>query len=187
MTTKGHITTSIVVWVVATAVAFFFVFPKLANQLVVVQQSHQTQIDEDNRLRTQIQALNNMQTELDKLRKQPVQPSDLFTPDVQLVNEIQHIEDVGQATNNGLTISISGTVKGLQQYPSQSGLLQVPYNIGLKGSFPGTVAFLKYLENSYFVSPINGFSIGAVTGGVNTNILTNFFINQQAAANQTTK
>jgi|GEM_PF-2409468 len=172
-------------WLVITVAVFYFILPRLANSLIALQKSHQSQIAQYNDLQAQIQSLYAMQQDLDQLSKASVKPDDLFTSDVQLVNEIQHIESIAKSTGNDLKISITGTAKDAQPYRSYSKLYAVPYTISLTGPFPATLAFLHYFENSYFVSPPTAIDISnqlaLAQGQVKTTILANFFIHYDPA------
>lgn len=167
-----------IVWLVLTAAAFFYGFPKLSDALVRLQTSHQEQIDTRDKLVAQASALEKMKKDLQALQKESIQSSDFFTSDTKLVNEIKHIEGIAQNTGTTLTISISGSAdKAAAATGTKSKLAVVPYTIGLEGGFQNTLNFMKYLENSYFISPVNGLSITAdEAGNLSTKILTNFFI-----------
>lgn len=169
---------TLLVWLALTVGAFFYGFPTLADGLVKLQTSHQAQIDTRDKLVAQAKALEKMKKDLEALKKESIQSQDFFTSDTKLVNEIKHIEGIAQNTKTALTISISGSADKAAAAPdTKSKLAIVPYTISLEGAFPDTINFLKYLENSYFISPVNGLSINSDgTDIVTTKILTNFFI-----------
>jgi len=185
MSVETKIYVTIFVWLVLSVASLFFVFPKFADGLVALQQTHQSQIDEYNNLKVQIQSLRNMQDELAKISQQPIQPKDLFTSDVKLVKEIQRVENAANSSGLEMALSISGSASTAQAYPgSLSKLLKIPYAVTLNGGFAGVVQFLKYLENSYFISPIGGFDISAGDSAlpnksVTARINSNFFIHTQ--------
>ena len=180
MNPTKKIYSALFIWLLVTTASFYYVFPKFAAVLVNLQQDHQDQIAQYNSLQAQIQSLYAMQQDLDSLSKAAVKPDDLFTTDVQLVNEIQHIEDIAKISSNTLKVTISGTAKDAQAYPGFSKLYKVPYSMTLVGSFSSTLQFLHYFENSFFVSPIDAINIDnqqALTAGqVKTTIIAGFFI-----------
>lgn len=178
MSTIHKIYLTLIVWLVFTASVFLYGFPKLADGLIRLQASHQEQIDTRDKLIAQALALEKMKKDLQALQNESIQSSDFFTSDTKLVNEIKYIEGIAQSTSTDLTISISGSAdKAAEAVGTKSKLAVVPYTIGLEGAFQNTLNFMKYLENSYFISPVNGLSITADEAGLlTTRILTNFYI-----------
>jgi Tfp pilus assembly protein PilO len=180
MTPTKKIALMIFIWLLLTGAAFTFLFPKMAISLVDLQSSHQQQIDHLKDLQEQVQALQKTQDDLSRLSSQSVKPTDLFTSDLHLVNEIKQIEQYAQKNNLIETLTVSGTADKAAAVQSASGLYQVPYSIVLKGAFPGVIDFIQYLENSYFISPVNGISvIFNSPGNVSATIVSNFYISRQ--------
>ncbi len=167
-------------WLVLTFVVFSYLFPHFSQSLITLQQSHQEQISQLDSLKTQALGLQKMQDDLQQVDNQPVKLGSFFTSDINLVKEIQRIEDISQKTNIAETLQVTGTVdKALPASKTSSGLFLVPYTLALNGSFPEVLNFLKYFENSYFISPLNAITVSYVAkGSVNATILSNFIIHK---------
>ena len=179
MSPTKKITIVVLVWIILTGVMFVMVIPRLSNGLIALQSNHQDQINQLADLKEQVQALKNIQDDLIKVNAQPVKPSDLFTSDLHLVNEIKKIEDFAAKTNLTETLTVSGTADKAQPVQSASGLSVVPYSIILKGPFPNEVNFVKYLENSSFISPVISFNVLYSQPNNSTmTILTNFYLSK---------
>lgn len=182
MNLQAKIYSYVLALLAVSAFAFFYLFPMLANGLIQLQNTHKDQLSKIKSLDEQVKALQAMQRNLDDIAKMPVQPKDLFAPysaDVTLVDEIQSLENSAVKTNNTMKITINGSAQGAQPYPSASGLVSIPYIINLNGTYPQTVRFLEYLENSFFISPVQQITIsrnGDKAGTVNTKITTMFFL-----------
>jgi hypothetical protein len=178
MAPKNKIYISIAIWIALTAAVFGFIAPKLSSGIIALQSSHEKQLTEYNKLTDELQALKKAQEDFNKVEKQDVKPTDLFTSDLKLVNEIKMIEQMAAKTSLTPALTITGTAdKAVSVKESVSGLSMVPYSINLKGSFLNVVSFLKYLENSTFISPVNALTVTHDdNGNVNANILTNFYI-----------
>ena len=179
------------IWVVATAALFFFVMPRFSDNLTELQTSHQQQADTYNSLRAQAASLQKMQQDLDSLKNEKIQPSDFFSNDLQLVNEIKQLETNAINSNvvTTLTIPVSAdkaaTLKG-----SESGLFVVPYSLKVVGQFPDLLKFLEYQENSFFIAPVDGINLLAQlsekdkSSTINTELLGSFYIKKDAVAAQ---
>src|SRR4051812_10086969 len=120
MNINKKIALAIVAWIVITAACFMLIFPRVVNSLITLRQSYAKQIGELSELRDRAKALQRMQADIAKVKKEKVQPEDLFTSDLKLVNEIQHIEDAAKFTGNDLKLTISGTAEKAQPVPSAS-------------------------------------------------------------------
>lgn len=168
-----------VVWLALSGAVFGLIFPKMARSLVDLQQSHQKQITELNSLQEQALGLQKMENDLSQADAQPVKLGSFFTADINLVREVQRLEDISQKTSMAESLTISGTADKAAAVQSASGLYQVPYTLSLKGSFPSFVRYLQYLENSYFISPVNGLTINyAGKGQIDATVLANFLIHK---------
>ncbi|MDB4939605.1 MAG: hypothetical protein JWO40_30 [Candidatus Doudnabacteria bacterium] len=177
MSPTKKITLTVLIWVILTGAIFTLVMPRLSKGLISMQNNHQDQISQLADLKEQVQALKNIQGDLTKVNTLPIKPSDLFTSDLHLVNEIKEIEQYAEKTNLTETLTVSGTADKAQSVQSASGLSQVPYSIVLKGPFPNEVTFMKYLENSSFISPVVSFSVLYFQpNNATMTILTNFYI-----------
>ncbi len=147
-------------WLALSGLVLFWALPSFADNLTKLQYDHRTQIDELQKLEEQVRNVNQMQRDLNTLKDKQIQPEDFFTSDIRLVNEIQHIESAARVSGVSESLALSGTADKTQQVPSASNLYAVPYVINLKGSYPSIVAFVEYLENSYFVAPVSAVSFG---------------------------
>ena len=182
MTVQGKINSYVLGLLAATAFAFFYVLPKIADSLIGLQNAHKQQESQLQSLNDQVKGLEAMQRDLDVIKSMPVQPKDLFTPysaDAKLVNEIQALEAAAAKTNNHMTLDITGSADKARAYPSASGLVAVPYTLALDGSFPDAVRFLEYFENSFFISPISDITVsgnGDKARTVHTAIQAEFFL-----------
>jgi hypothetical protein len=167
----------IAAWLVATGLIFGFAFPRLTNSLVDLRQSHEKQVTELHSLQAQALALEKMQSDLQQAENQEIKLSSFFTSDVTLVHEVQRIEEIANKTNMTETLTLTGSSDKAQVVQSQSGLLSVPYTLNLHGSFLNYLNFLKYFENSYFISPVNAMTINFdVPGSVNVTLQSNFLL-----------
>lgn len=177
MTPSRKIIFTVFIWALLTGAVFGFVLPKLSKGLIDLQASHEKQIAQLKDLQEQVQALKKIQEDLNKIDSQEVKPTDLFTSDIRLVNEIKKIESYAQKAGLAETLTVTGTADKAQAVASKSGLSQVPYTISLKGPFPGVVNFILYLENSSFISPVNAITVlYTEPNNVTASILTNFYI-----------
>ncbi len=172
---KIYITAAI--WAGLTGLVLGVVVPKQQKGLVTLQESNADQIDKLKDLREQVKTLQKIQEDLAKVEQQEVKPNDFFTGDTRLVNEIKTIELFALKSNLLETLTISGTADKATAVQSLSGLAQIPYSISLQGSFPNVVKFIKYLENAYFISPVNALSVTySEQGSVKATVLTNFYL-----------
>jgi hypothetical protein len=164
-------------WLVLTIAVFSFVAPRLSASMISLENSHEAQIKKLQDVTAQVDALQKIQDDLAKAAKQDVKPSDLFTSDIRLVNEIKSIEQFAAKSNVAESLTVTGTADKAQVVPGASGLIMVPYTIVLKGTFPGAVNFMRYLENAYFMSPVNAYSmLYNEQGSITATILTNFYL-----------
>lgn len=167
MKPNTKIVLSIFIWLVLTAGLFFYAIPKMSKSLTDLRQGHKEQLDALNKLKAQAASLERMRQDLDSQKKQKVLPSDLFSDDLNLVNEIKQMEDNAAKSNVKTTLAISESAdKAKPLVGSLSGLVVIPYNLKVAGDFPSFVQFVKYMENSFFVSPFSGMNItvGKETG-----------------------
>ncbi len=187
MPIKQKIYFNVILSVLLLGAIFGYVLPKMSNSLIALQNSHQSQIIKLKQLNEQARSLTKMNEDLSVLNQMPVKPSDFFTSDATLVNEIKTIEDVAAKTNSTMTLSISGTADKAVAVNSASGLSQVSYSVSLKSTFPDTVRFIKYMEHRYFISPITGINISGDPdnkGGITATILSNFYIYKPQTQNE---
>lgn len=134
--------------------------PRLSKSLTDLQSGHKEQLDTLNKLKAQAASLEKMRQDLDTQKKEKVQASDLFSGDLDLVNEIKKMEDNAAKSGVKLTLTIPESAdKAKPLKSSVSGLYVVPYTLLVDGDFPSYLKFVKYMENSFFVSPFNGMNL----------------------------
>ena len=178
MDINKKVAASLLVWLAGTALAFFWLFPKLSGSLIELKQSHAKQIAELNQLKDYAKGVERMQQDLATMRKGEVQPEEFFTSDIKLVNEIKHIESIALETNNAIIFNISGTAdKAAAVKGASSALFEIPYTITLEGNQQTVQNFVSRLEKSYFVSPVNAVSYLVDNNGVLVaRVVANFYI-----------
>jgi hypothetical protein len=173
----------VLVWVVLTAFAFMYLFPFAVKGITDLQIKYAKQIIALNELRDNAKSLQRMQQDINSMEKHEVQPEQFFTSDLQLVNEIKRVEAIAAASNLTLGLSLAGTTDKAANYPSASGVSQVPLTMLLRGTFPDSIRFLKAFENSPFIAPVNGISFTkGEEGFVNMTVVSNFLIHKQTSA-----
>lgn len=180
---------AVALWLVVTGAVFGFGLPKLFGGLTELQNSHQQQTDQYNQLRAQAASLETMKKDIDALKQQQVQPSDFFSTDLHLVNEIKQLETDASKSNVKTSIVIPGSADKAEVLKgSTAGLLVIPYTLKVTGDFPSLVTFLSYMQNNFFISPVTGINITADQDkSLNTSVFASFFIRKdlsQSAAPQ---
>lgn len=185
MTLNNKILAHFAVWGVVAGLSLFFVFPKLADNLKDLQKDHADQIEQLNDLKNHAKGIELMQSDIDNIEKQSLHPDSLFTSDVELVNEIKHIEETAQVTAVELDpIGVSGSVTATdktkskeQTLVSKSDLVPIPFTVTLRGDFLSSLKFIEYFEHNYFLSPINALTFTVSENRpVETKILSNFYL-----------
>ena len=107
-------------WLVLTVVVFSFIVPKFYQSMTDLHNSHEAQIKTLQDLSAQVDALQKIQDDLTKADKQDVRPSDLFTSDIHLVNEIKSIEQFAAKSNVAETLTVTGTADKAQPVQGSS-------------------------------------------------------------------
>lgn len=193
MSPKSKIYAYLFVWVAATAAMFAYIMPHQRSSMLSLQNSHKQQIEDLSRLTQQVRNLTQIENDLKSVEKGEVKPRDFFGRDADLVGNIKTIEEIAKLTSNAVATSISGSADSAEQYAqSASKFYSIPYSVRISGSFSGAVNFLRYFENSYFVSPISGLNISAAGADskdpkIKTTILSNFFVVRQESNENKTK
>lgn len=98
-------------------------------------------------------------TDLELLSKKEVLPSNFFSSDTSLVNEIKTLENLAEVNNLKITITIGGTANTLPKAKTSSDLLVAPYSLNLTGNYLSVLNFIRSAENLSFITQFKNVNI----------------------------
>lgn len=162
---KNKIYIAITLWVVVVFILFWYGFPvfervnlSAANQ--VLNKSKQFQ-----ELQQQQASYQAGKNDLETMSKKPYQPTDFFSKDTSVVNEIEALEKLAKDNSLELELTVTGTKAGAAKAPTQGDFLQIPYTLSLTGTTANLVNFLQYYENLKFITHAQALDITTAKEG----------------------
>lgn len=131
-------------------------------------------------LRAQQESYRLAQKDLDEIAQAKYQPSELFSKDVTLVDEIEYLESLEEKLGVKLTLSgISGTFDSSKKKTPGS-LFTIPFSVSVNGPLNNVVDFIETFENLEFASRLNSLSISSGDPGlVNVSTGANLYIKKE--------
>jgi hypothetical protein len=161
---KNKIYLLCVAWVAGCVIMFLYVFKILDNSNQKLVDSFADQQQSLEVLQSQQESYKQANADLAKVQTEKYEPQDLFSQDITLVDELKTLETLSKKANVNMTLSgISGTVKGAQRAPTESGLFQIPYTILITGTLNDCVSFLQSLEHVKFVTTVPSLTLNSGT------------------------
>lgn len=175
---KQKIIVGLMVWVGMSFLMYFYVFKKfdLTNEtkLSAIQNLKKEQF----LLEAERDSFLKGKSDLEKIEKEKIKPTDFFSKDITLVNEIRRLEQIGAELNLDLALSgVSGTIKSARKAGTKSEIFQIPVSMNVKGTLQNAVSFLEYLENLEFLTIGNMVNFNSVESGiVSVSLNASFFV-----------
>lgn len=115
--------------------------------------------------------------DLKNLENYVYQPSNLFTTDVDLVEELKVMERLATESKVEIDFSVSGTVGEAVQAKTISELYLVPFRLDITGQFSDIVHFMERLEKAKFVMHSQSMnSVYAGSDGVTTSLIGTIYL-----------
>ena len=178
LSAKNKIFAILAAWVVAGLVLQFYIYKILDNSNTALVGKIEQQNREVSVLDAERISFEKAQEDLNELSKKELQPEDLFSRDVTLVNEVKYLEELGRSLGLELNLSgLSGTTKNAPKAKTQGELVVVPYVMNVVGSFSKVVDFIETFENLPFITVLEGLSLSTLgTGEVSVNMRANFYL-----------
>ena len=178
LSSKNKIYIVVAAWLVLCAVMFMYVFGRFDNSNQSLVNDYATVHHSFAVLQAEAESYRLSQEDLAKAKTEPLQPNDLFTEDVTLVNELRTLEALKGTYNLDLSINgLGGTIKNAIKAKTKSDLYMVPYGMTATGNFQDVLHFLENLENLKFITNITTISLTGITGDqVTLNLNANFYL-----------
>jgi hypothetical protein len=179
LSAKNKIIILSVAWLVISFIMLSFIFKIMDTKNQAALERMATDRQDLAILQGKSLSFKQAQSDLEKLSKEELQPTDFFSKDINLVKEIQVLEDLDAKFNTKVVFSgVSGVIgKGQLSADTASAMSLVPYTLSVNGSFQDVVKLVESFENLYFISKINGLSLSSSgEGGVNANIGSGFYV-----------
>ncbi len=178
ITAKSKIYSALAIWLLVCLAMFSYGFKILDNSNQETQDKILQQNKELAVLEAEKASYEQANKDLSELSQKKMQPGDLFSRDITLVNELKTLESLAQTLGLDLNLSgISGTTKTAPKAQTQGDIVIVPYYMIVNGQFSKVVDFIETAENLPFITHLNGVTISAASGGtVNANLTANFYL-----------
>lgn len=169
-------------WIVLCGAAFGYGFNILDHSNKILSSDLANKKKEYSLLEAEQKSFQMAKRDLDDLENEPVQPDDLFSRDVTLVNEIRELEAMGEESGVELNLSgIRGTIGNAAKAGTKGEIYTIPYVITVNGPFTSVLQFVERLEHVDFISPVFNISVtSAANNGVNATLTASFYIKNKA-------
>jgi Tfp pilus assembly protein PilO len=178
MSAKNKIVIAVVLWLVVSAAMIMYGFNIFSGS----NQKMLFQIQESKKELAALQEEKNSYTQaqkdLEQMQKKDIQPSDFFSKDITLVEELKILEDLQESLQIKLTVSgVSGTAGTAPKAKTQSDIVVVPYAISASGPFENILKLVQTLENLPFITNIGSLAVSTgEKGSVNFSTSANFYL-----------
>jgi len=178
LSAKYKIFVVLATWVVVGLILQLYVYKILDKSNVAMVGKIEQQNREMSVLDAERISFEKAQEDLDILAKKPLQPEELFSKDVTLVNEVKYLENLANIIGVDIALSgLSGTVKSASKAKTSGDLIVVPYSMNISGSFSKIVDFIETFENLPFITVLDGMSLTTLgEGEVSANLRANFYL-----------
>lgn len=178
LSAKYKIFVVLATWVVVGLILQFYVYKILDKSNTALVGKIEQQNREMSVLDAERISFEKAQEDLDLLTKKPLQPEDLFSKDVTLVNEVKYLEELGNSLGVDFSLSgLSGTTKSSPKAKTTGDLVIVPYSMSVSGSFSKVVDFIETFENLPFITVLDGLSLTTLgEGEVSASLRANFYL-----------
>ena len=178
LTAKNKIVVIALAWLIASLLNFTYFFGILDasnQQSLKTIAKRKTDLAS---LQAQAESARQAQQDLLKLAQQPLQPENLFSRDITLVNEIKTLENLRDKFDLEMRLTdISGTINTAPKAKTITPLAVISYGINLNGSLSRVVDFIETLEHLGFITDVTNVSIGAADRDtVTASLRANFYL-----------